>query len=196
MIVTNIISNKIIAVPFLGKFSLPAGFITYPFTFLLSDLVTELFGKKLAKQMIYLAFLMSGLSYSLIQIAIWLPGATESQHEMFSSCLGLSGWIFFSSLSAYIVSQLADIQLYAWIKRLTPDRLLWLRNNGSTLIAQLLDTFIVNTLHLYFGLHMKMPEVVSVMLFCYIYKAAFNIAMTPLFYALVFLLKSQRRNEF
>ena len=84
-----------------------------------------------------------------------------------------------------------DVKLYAAIKRWTEGRFLWLRNTGSMLISQLVDTFIVNWIYLYIGLGFTLETTLQVILFCYIYKAALSVINTPLYYYLVRKLKDQ-----
>ncbi len=188
-IVSNIISSKLVPVPFCHDFNVGAGLITYPLTFLISDLVTEIYGAQKARSMVYLAFATSLLSFLIIQATLLLPTANAEGNRPFQIVLGLNGVILFASLLAHIVSQTLDIQLYTWIKQRTGQRLLWLRNNGSTLVAQLADTFIVNTLFFYWGMNMPWAQVVSIMIFSYLYKSSFNFITTPLFYLGVFLMK-------
>ena len=103
--------------------------------------------------------------------------------------LGLSGLRIFSSLISYATSQLVDIQLYAAIKRWTGPKFLWLRNNGSVCVSQIVDTVMIDVIFLWWGLGMPMVEVFPIMLFSYAYKAFFSIACTPLFYLSVFIIQ-------
>lgn len=184
-VVSNIISAKLVALPFLSL-TIPAGLLTYPLTFLLSDLVTEIYGANKSRQMVYIAFGMSLLSVGLIQFAIVLPGAGESA---FNQIMGVSWACLVSSLLAYGVSQLVGIQIYALIKQWTGDRFLWLRNNGANVVSQMADTLIFYMLFLRWGFHMEMSEVLPIMLFSYGFKTFFSFANTPLFYLGVFLMK-------
>jgi queuosine precursor transporter len=189
VVISNIISAKMIRLPYPQDFSIPAGLITYPLTFLLSDLVTEIFGPKRAKLMVYTALAMSLLSFGIIHLALVLPASAQGEQTAFQAVLGLSGLRIFSSLTAYIVAQIVDIQLYALIKRWTSSRFLWVRNNGSTCASQIVDTVIIDIIYLYWGLGMAFTEVAPVMVISYAYKAFFSIASTPLFYLSVFLVK-------
>lgn len=190
VVVSNIISAKMVTLTFFfgDSFNVPAGLITYPLTFLLSDLVTEVFGAKKAKLMVYIAFTMSLLSYAIIQAALFLP-PHSGYNDAFGEILGTSTLRIFSSLTAYLVSQVVDIQVYAWIKSLTGVRLLWLRNNASTCISQLVDTLLIDLIFLYWGLGMAMGDVIPIILFSFAYKACFSVANTPLFYLCLFLVK-------
>ena len=180
-----------IKLPFFQDFSIPAGLITYPLTFFISDLVTEVYGAKKAKEMVYLAFGMSVFAYLIIKIALILPSPTLENQNHFEEILGLNGVILMASLTAYIFSQMLDIQIYSLIKKWTGQNYLWIRNNGSTLIAQLVDTTIVNLIYLKGGAGMDMAQVLPIMAFSYTYKCSFSIAFTPLFYFLIFLFKNK-----
>lgn len=190
VVLSNIISAKFFSLPYLQDFSIPAGLITYPFTFLISDLVTEVYGAKKAKTMVYTAFGMAILSYLIIQVALALPNNDPENQQAFQSVLGLNGLIISASLIAYLLAQVLDIQLYALIKQWTGSRFLWLRNNGSTLISQIVDTITVNAIHLYWGLGMEIEVVLKIILLSYSYKAVFSLLNTPLFYLWVFLAKT------
>lgn len=193
VVLSNILSAKMVALPLIAL-SVPAGLIIYPLTFLLSDLVTEIFGAKRAKLMVYIALAMSLLSFCIIQIGLSLPIKGLNDQKAFQAVLGLSGLRIFSSLLSYITSQIVDIRLYAAIKRWTGPKCLWLRNNGSTCISQLVDTVMIDMIFLWWGLGMTMAEVFPIMLFSYAYKAFFSVACTPFFYLLVFLIQERWKN--
>ena len=194
VVISNILSAKMVTLPFLAL-SIPAGLITYPLTFLLSDLVTEIFGAKRAKLMVYIALAMSLLSFGMIQIALLLPESGFDEQKAFQAVLGLSGLRIFSSLISYLTSQLVDIQLYAAIKQWTGPKFLWLRNNGSTCVSQIVDTVMIDLIFLWWGLGMTMAEVAPIMLFSYAYKAFFSVACTPIFYFLVFLIRGKWQSD-
>lgn len=189
VVMSNVISAKMIKLP-MADFNIPAGLITYPLTFLLSDLVTEIFGAKKARLMVYMAFAMNLVGFGMIQLALLLPTANEVGQIAFTSVMGLSGLRIFSSLIAYLSAQIVDIQVYALIKKWTGSRFLWLRNNGSTCIAQIVDTVMIDMIYLGWGLNMSFNEVLPIMLISYLYKTTFSFANTPLFYMCVFLVKA------
>lgn len=189
LVIGNIISTKMVKLPLFQDFSIPAGILTYPLTFFLSGLVTEIYGSNLAKKMVYHAFGMSIFSYFLIKVALLLPSPNLEKSLHFQEVLGLNGIILLASLTGYIFSQTIDIYLYARIKSCTGPKYLWLRNNGSTITAQLIDTMIVNIIHLKLGVGMTMAQLFPIMLFSYLYKCSFSLVFTPLFYFLVFLFK-------
>lgn len=186
-VVTNLLSSKLVVLPFLGNFTIPFGILTYPLTFLLSDLVAEIFGSQKARAMVYTGMACSLLSLGIVQVALSLPSADGEMQRAWHMVFGISKFVILGSLTAYIVGQILDIQLYAMIRGWTGERFLWLRCNGSTLLSQMVDTLIVNTIHLYWGLGLDYPTVVQIMLFSYCYKAFISVANTPLFYLLVHL---------
>lgn len=190
VVVSNIISAKLIKLPFYDLV-FPAGLITYPLTFLLSDLVTEIYGAKQAKIMVYIALGMNLLGFAIIEVALLLPAIDSPEYATFQILLGLTGLRMFTSILGFVVSQILDIQIYALIKRWTGSRYLWLRNNGSACIAQLVDTVIIDVIYLYWGLKMEMMAVFPIMLFSYFYKIFFNFANTPLFYLCVYLVNKR-----
>jgi uncharacterized integral membrane protein (TIGR00697 family) len=194
VVISNILSAKLVTLP-LWDLIIPVGLITYPLTFLLTDLVTEIFGARRAKLMVYVALAMNLLSFGMIQVGVWLPSHDTSQQQAFQAVLGLSGLRIFSSLISYVTSQIVDIQLYAAIKRWTGAKFLWLRNNGSTCVSQVVDTVIIDLIFLWWGLKMPFSEVAPIMLFSYLYKLFFSVAGTPLFYLLVFFVRGQQRGS-
>lgn len=190
VVLANILSAKMVMLPWV-HLPIPAGLIFYPLTFLLSDLVTEIFGANKARLMIYVALGMNLLSLGMIQVSLWLPATTVEDERAFQMVLGLSGIRIFSSLASYVASQVVDVQLYAAIKRWTGPKRLWLRNNGSTAISQLVDTIVIDLLFLYCGLGMPIAQLFPIMVFSYSYKTLFGFACTPLFYLFVFLIRNQ-----
>ena len=190
VVISNILSAKMVKLPLIDL-SIPAGLITYPLTFLLADLTTEIYGARRAKLMVYIALGMNLLSFGMIQIGLSLP--TQGDDKAFQAVLGLSGLRIFSSLVSYITAQIVDIQLYAAIKRWTGPNLLWLRNNGSTCLSQIVDTVMIDLIFLWWGLGMTMSEIFPIMLFSYAYKAFFSVACTPLFYLLVYSIRTKKQ---
>jgi len=237
LLLTNIIGIKLFQAPFNPAFALTTGIITYPITFLVTDVVSEIYGQKRANFMVILGFFLSILMLVIIQIALhvaphayWAPGeggffanlsgegatslvAGESAHELikaeaspegmvrppvapvdayqhaFNSVFALNGLLLFGSMLAYLVAQLIDVRLYHFWKRVTRGRHLWLRNNGSTWISQLVDTAIVNSILFYIGFKMDLWIGVQIMATIYVYKLILAAIDTPLIYLSVYLCK-------
>jgi len=199
VIISNLIAVKLIRLPFFPDTPIPAGLLCYPLTFLISDLVTEIYGEKQARIMVYTAFTMSVISCLFIQLAIYAPihpfwveryhplGYSDSQsyQEAFQAFFGFNLFTLASSMAAYVLSQILDIRLFAFFKQMTHSRHLWLRNIASTLTSQITDTLIVNLLLLYCSLNMDLHTVIRISIVCYCIKAVFTFISLPLFYALV-----------
>ncbi|MCY3975111.1 MAG: queuosine precursor transporter [Simkaniaceae bacterium] len=192
VVLSNIVSAKMVRIALFRDLTVPAGLIIYPITFFISDLVTEVYGVKNAKKMIYHAFGMSIFAYLIIEVVIILPSANGYDQRRFEEVLGLNGILLFASLTAYLCSQILDVRLYALIKNRTGrDRLLWLRNNGSTLIAQIVDTVIVDTIYLQCGVGLELAEILPIMTFSYAYKCTCSVFLTPIFYIFYYIAKKK-----
>lgn len=141
LLLTNVITSKYIQ---LGPFTLTAGSWTYPFTFLLIDLITEIYGKHRAKLAIWLGLLASVLMTSMIYAANHVSTYAHSlvSQQSFEVVFGFTPGILVGSMVAYVIGQQVDIYLFDGLRRLTSGKYLWLRTNLATLIAQLFDTAI------------------------------------------------------
>ncbi len=134
----NIIASKIVVI---FGIPAPAGIIVYPVTFMVTDVVSEAYGKGKAKRVVWTGFAMMILFLLITQAAIYLPPAPfYRQQAAFRRVLGASSRIILASLVAYLASQTCDVALFHFWKRVTKDRHLWLRNNLATMTAQLIDT--------------------------------------------------------
>ncbi|AAF38604.1 hypothetical protein CpB1085 [Chlamydia pneumoniae TW-183] len=185
LVLSNLVlSSKLIPTTFFN-FIIPGGLILYPLTFLISDVVNEIFGPKKARVMIFSAFIANLLASSIVQIFMFFPVASPEMQTAWHCLFDLSPLRFLASLLAFIVSQQLDIVLYTFFKNRTPNSSLWLRSNGSTWISQIPDTFIVDTCILYFGMGLSFPQTLNIMFYSYIYKITFCVLTTPLFYLAV-----------
>lgn len=124
-------------------FEISVGILPYPITFLITDLISEIYGKKKANQVVVTGIFASFFSLLIILISDAVPAIPNSpvKDEMFSTVFGQSAIAVFSSMVAYLCAQFIDIQIYHFWKRLTEGRHLWLRNNFSTWLSQFIDTF-------------------------------------------------------
>lgn len=181
LVVANIIAVKLVAV---GGWVLPAGIIAYPITFLVSDTIAELYGRRIAARIIWMGFALSLAMVILIYVSRILPGAGfwEGQ-EAYDATLGSVPRIVLGSMVAYLVSQHHDIIAFHLWKRLTGGRHLWLRNNASTLVSQAIDTLLFVTIA--FGGTVPASVIWNMLGTQYVAKLAIAAADTPLVYALV-----------
>jgi uncharacterized integral membrane protein (TIGR00697 family) len=202
IVLTNIIGVKLfLAFPevmprglFGEAVTLTTGLLTYPVTFLLTDIVCEIWGRRRANLMVVTGFAMSLLSLLLIQITLALPGSpawavgnpnyetVEEMQRAFESVFTLPGVLIFGSMTAYLVAQLMDVSLFHFWKRVTRGRHLWLRNNASTMVSQLVDTIIVNSIFLGFGLGLPWHDIGKIIVAVYFCKVLIALLDTPFVY--------------
>jgi len=124
-------------------FEISVGILPYPITFLITDLISEIYGKKRANQVVVTGIFASIFSLLIILVADSVPAIDNSpvDNALFTKVFGQSAIAVFASMTAYLFAQFIDIQIYHFWKRLTKGRHLWLRNNFSTWFSQFIDTF-------------------------------------------------------
>ncbi len=147
LVIAAVLANKIITV--VGIF-VPAGVLAYCVTFVCTDVVNEIWGRKTANQVVLSGFGALIVSLVLIQLALSWPAAPFwNDQEAFATTLGATPRIILGSLTAYLVSQLHDVWSFDFWKRRTSGKHLWLRNNVSTLVSQLLDSVLFISIAFY-----------------------------------------------
>lgn len=156
LVVSNLIFQKFFSWNFFGlyTFEISVGVLPYPITFLITDMVSEVYGKQKANQMVTAGIFASLFSLLIIYVAKIVPATDWSPvgDELFTTVFGATALAVFASMIAYLLAQYVDIQIYHFWKRLTKGKHLWLRNNFSTFLSQFIDTFSVLTLLCSFGL--------------------------------------------
>ena len=146
LIVCNLIANKFVSVD-LGfyTFTLSAGVLPYPITFFITDILSEMYGRQKTSRVVLMGF--AALLFTIL--ILWLGkqfAAIESSpvsDSVYNAAFGNSQRVIFASMTAYLVAQLVDVRLFHFWKRLTNGKMLWLRNNASTMLSQLVDTTLV-----------------------------------------------------
>lgn len=186
--VTFVVLTNTVGVKLFTAFGivLPVSIIWFPLTFLITDIVSEMYGARRARFLVIMGFCMSLLLLAFSLIGIRLPVASfYPLQEDYTNIFGPIWRLLFGSMAAYLLAQLIDVRLFHFWKKLTKGKHLWLRNNASTMISQFIDTFTVNTIFLY-----KNPTVftgdfsdlMGVILGVYILKVAIAALDTPLCY--------------
>ena len=134
-------------------FELSVGILPYPITFLITDLISEIYGKKRANQVVITGIFASFFSMGILLIANEVPAIKNSpiDDETFNQVFALSPIAALASMIAYLLAQFVDIRIYHFWKNLTQGKMLWLRNNFSTFSSQLIDTTLVVGLLSIFG---------------------------------------------
>lgn len=198
IVMGNLIYQKFVSLPILPfhTFELSVGAILYPLTFLLTDLITEFYGKEKANFCVKLGISMNIFVACIIAGMDHLDATTWSKidNAVFHKVFGLYSVAFIGSVIACYTAQMVDITLYLWIRKLTKGKWLWVRNNGSTAISLFVDTFIVITFMTIFQVlptdHMG-PLIVN----SYLFKLFFSVCSTPLFYIFVRIIRNIQKDR-
>lgn len=268
VVLTNVIGAKLFETPFSIQYylfgtsesspyfdTLTTGIITYPLTFLMTDVLSEIWGSRKTSFVVIIGFALSIVMMVIVKTAvalppsqIWVGSINSTQPEefkfltnenveievpidsvqnkinvdqsnklnttntssisaeaqvvalkesgkvkitipgsqsAFASVFAMGYWLLIGSMCAYLVAQLIDVKLFHFFKNLTKGKHLWLRNNGSTMGSQLIDTLIVNSFLFYGAYNMGFWMGLQIMIVIYLYKMAIAWIDTPLIYLLV-----------
>ncbi|MES2763923.1 MAG: queuosine precursor transporter [Bacteroidota bacterium] len=181
-IVAELIGGKL--VQFFGLFTQSIGIILWPVIFLLTDLINEYYGKDGVKKLTYITVGLISFTFILLTIALNIPATSFSpvSDSVFHTVFGLSQWIIIGSIIAFLLSQLVDVYMFWFFKKLTGDKHIWLRATGSTMVSQLIDTFVVQFIA--FVLPGKWPfsEFLVNASWGYAFKLLVALALIPLIY--------------
>ncbi len=164
-------------------FEISVGILPYPITFLITDLISEIYGKKRANDVVIAGIFASFFSMLIVYTANAVPATTWSPvgDGMFKTVFGSTAIAVFASMMAYLLAQFIDIHIYHFWKRLTKGRHLWLRNNFSTFLSQFVDTFAVLFLLCSFG-KIDWSNFSGLLVSGFIFKVLVAITDTPFLY--------------
>jgi len=167
-------------------FELSVGILPYPITFLITDLISEIYGKKKANTVVIAGIFASFFSMGILWLSNVVPALPNSpiDNATFSKVFSLSPIAVLASMLAYLSAQFIDIKIYHFWKNLTQGRLLWLRNNFSTFSSQFIDTFLVISLLSLFGV-LKWEYFWGLVLSGFVFKVLIAALDTPILYLLV-----------
>lgn len=144
IVASNVTASKLIN---FGPFVVPIAVFCYPITFAITDIVSEVYGKRIAQKFVWAGFLVSILLVLYLQIVVTYPPASFFEYnEAFVRVFSSTARIVLASMIAYIVSQTHDVWAFHVWKKLTKGRHLWARNNFSTMVSQFIDTCLFITI--------------------------------------------------
>ena len=173
-------------------FQISVGIIPYPITFLVTDIISEIYGKKRANQVVTTGIFASIFSLGIIYIANAVPAIESSpvDDSLFTTVFGQTALAVVASMIAYLFAQYIDIQVYHFWKKITHGKKLWVRNNFSTMTSQAIDTLSVLFLLCIFKI---LPWDLFVPLFIsgFLFKVFIAILDTPLMYAAVYFFRKR-----
>ncbi len=173
-------------------FEISAGILPYPITFLITDLISEIYGKKRANQIVIAGIFASFFSLLIVYTSSLVPATSWSpvDNKMFDTVFGNSILAVFASMMAYLFAQFVDIQIYHFWKRLTKGKHLWLRNNFSTWFSQFVDTFTVVGLLCLFNI-IAWDKFLGLLLSGFLFKVLVAACDTPFLYIGVYLFRKR-----
>lgn len=181
LLISNICATKLIA---LGPVITDGGALLFPLTYIIGDILSEVYGLKAAKRAIYLGFgfsVLAAFTFWLVQLTTPAPGY-ENQ-AAFEAVLGFVPRIVMASLCAFIVGQLLNAYVLVKIKQRTDERRLWVRLIGSTLVGELADTVVFCTIA-FLGI-ITGAEFLNYVVTGYVYKCTIEIVLLPVTYRVI-----------
>ncbi len=201
-VTAELISNKLIEIPIafsigdatFGPYTTIVGILPWPIVFLLTDLLNEFYGKKAVQKLSWITSGLIGYCFIIVGIslnipAVEIPNSTLADNKSYSLVFGQAQMVIIGSILAFLFSQLLDAFVFEKIKNKTRNKFVWLRSTGSTVLSQLIDSYIV----LYIGF--VLPGALTFEQFMiiaptnYILKLLIAITLTPLIYVGHFLIR-------
>ncbi len=185
LVVSNIVAVKIADI---GGLFLPAAVLVFPVTYVLCDVLTEVYGFAATRRVIWMGFACNLLAALVIQLSIWLPAAPfYSASDAYASILGSTPRILAASFVAYLIGSFTNAVILAKLKVKTNGKHLWLRTISSTIVGEGLDSAIFISLA-FWGIF-EPAQVGTLILTQWLFKLAFEVVLTPVTYAVTGYLK-------
>ncbi|MEY4215854.1 MAG: hypothetical protein RLZZ68_310 [Bacteroidota bacterium] len=194
-VTAELISNKLISIPIafnvfghkIGPLVTVIGILPWPVVFLLTDLLNEFYGAKTVRKLSWITsglilycFIIVGVSLKIP--ALEIPNSSLADNRSYNLVFGQAQMVIVGSIAAFLFSQLLDASLFKWIKSKTGDRFIWLRSTGSTLVSQLVDSYIVLFIGFVLPGAMTWNDFLSIAPTNYLLKLLIGLALTPLIY--------------
>jgi len=194
LVVSNLIFQKFFSWDFFGvyTFEISVGILPYPITFLITDLISEIYGKKKANRVVTAGIFASLFSLLIVSVAQAVPATSWSpiNDELFTKVFGATAIAVFASMMAYLLAQYIDIRIYHFWKKFTNGKHLWLRNNFSTFLSQFIDTAAVLLLLCSFG-SIAWDRFGGLLLGGFLFKILIAALDTPFLYLGVYLFRKK-----
>jgi len=173
-------------------FEISVGLLPYPITFLITDILSEIYGKKKANQVVIAGIFASFFSLGIIYVSKNVPATAWStvDNTTFVNVFGAAPLAVLASMLAYLTAQFIDIRVYHFWKDFTKGKHLWLRNNFSTFTSQIVDTLTVLVLLCYFGI-IQWELFWGLLISGVLFKMMIAAIDTPILYLIVFLFRKK-----
>ena len=190
LVTCNLIANKFVTINLGFKvFIVSAGILPYPLTFLVTDLISEIYGQKKANLVVFSGFVASIFVLSFLWLGAQFNSIPSPIIDDFTyNAVFQNAWrLITASMAAYLFAQFIDVRVFHFWKKLTNGKHLWLRNNGSTIASQLIDTTLVISI-LFVGVW-DANQILSAIIDGWIFKMLMALLDTPIIYAIIYFLK-------
>jgi queuosine precursor transporter len=191
LLISNIASSKIVE---FGAFTFDGGTILFPLSYIFGDVLTEVYGYKKSRSVIWTGFICTALMSGILWLIGILPAAKEwTFQESYNNILGITPRIVIASLAAYFAGEFSNSFVLAKMKIMTKGKWLWTRTIGSTVIGEGIDSLLFVFIAFY-GLY-SMPLLISIFISNYIFKVGFEVLLTPVTYRVVKFLKTREKSD-
>ena len=194
-IVAELIGGKL--VQYFGLFTQSISIIMWPMVFILTDIINEHFGKDGVKKLTYITVGLISFTFILLSIAIHTEATPFSpvSDSAFKTVFGQSQWIIVGSVTAFFISQLVDVYIFWVFKKMTGNKHIWLRATGSTVVSQLIDTFVVQFIAFVIPGKWAFDEFLRNASWGYGFKLLIALALIPLIYGGHFLIERYLKKD-
>ena len=181
-VLAEVIGGKLFT---LGPFTMSIGVLPWPVVFIATDLINEYFGREGVKKITLLTIGLISYAYIVLLASLYVPAASFSPvtDEQYRAVFGQSLWIIAGSITAFAASQLVDVTIFWLVRHRTGGRYLWMRATGSTIVSQLIDSFVIIGIAFWLPGKVKTSEFLTVAASNYSYKLLIALGVTPLLYA-------------
>ncbi len=188
-----------IYIPFVGNYTFEqsVGLLPYPVTFLVTDIISEIYGQKKANKVVTAGLISSLFMLLIVTVSDYVTATSWSpvDGDTFNQVFGLSGAAVFASMMAYLVAQYIDVRVFHFWKKLTNGKHLWFRNNASTVFSQFIDTFSVLFLLCIFDV-IAWDRFSVLLLNGFLFKVFFAAFDTPIVYIITYYIRKKFNLKF
>ncbi|MEN9909769.1 MAG: hypothetical protein RLZZ540_2918 [Bacteroidota bacterium] len=181
-VVAELIGGKLIQI---GPFIMSLGILPWPIVFITTDIINEHFGKDGVKKLSYITAGLIAYCILILFIGTKIPAFITKEtvnDEQFYAVFGQGLFIMVASITAFLISQLIDVSIFWFLRNKTGKKMIWLRSTGSTLISQLIDSFIVSGIAFWLTGKITTSQYLNMSITGYTFKLMLAIVLTPLIY--------------
>lgn len=181
-IVAELTGGKLIQI---GPFIMSIGILPWPIVFITTDIINEHFGRDGVKKLSFITAGLIAYCILILYIGTKIPALVTNEtvnDEQFYAVFGQGIFIMVASLIAFVVSQLIDVSIFWFLRNKTGKKMIWLRSTGSTMVSQLIDTFIVSGIAFWLTGKVTTDQYLNMSITGYTFKLILAVVLTPMIY--------------